>query len=646
MLSCKKTTKIFLLLFFTICLVYHTVYLPYPIGEWDDYSLPVASLISRQSLTISESDLTYYKSLFPNWAHYIDTYDLSGYTAKDGGELPWYFPTYSIACIPLTLTLQVMKLPTVYAFPFTNLVVLMLSLFVVYKFLCISDCRKLLLVLALSLNPIIFYLSWASAEVFIYSMLVISATFWYNKNYHRAALFLSIAGTLNPTIMSVGFFMIAEYFLTLFQKRERTLSLFSFYVSKFADIVGYGSCYIIGLIPLVYNYYHIGHINLTASYSGFTQAREHTLYRFLSYLFDLNYGFLPYFPFLFIIALILLFVALYKKHWHYLTWISACFVNVILYSIMIHINSGMSGIARYNAWGAVLLIFSVILFFDGIIPLRLKRLAASLLVFSTVLSGLIVAAYGPFQSINTSYVRFTPIAEYILNTFPSLYSPLHSTFNSRVSHVDGGYGYDTPIIYCAEDGYIRKILAAKKDSALLLQKLSSDMHSNEWLISKIQSLSEKEDYISIPENQKIIYCSTYPIGSSIVFSGEHYNADQYVYSGLSGPEDGFSWTDSKELVLRFKTDLSSDSLHGVIQGFVFNGRQQVKIFVNDQLVKDTIFEGGLLDFDFSNPGPSQAICIRIKLPDAISPYEVSGSEDKRILGIGLQSISFHESNPH
>ena len=56
-----------------------------------------------------------------------------------------------------------------------------------------------------------------------------------------------------------------------------------FIKKNFFAVVKYGICYIPGLIPMIYFYYHTGHINLTASYEGFTTGTETTLQRFTAY---------------------------------------------------------------------------------------------------------------------------------------------------------------------------------------------------------------------------------------------------------------------------------------------------------------------------------------------------------------------------
>jgi asparagine N-glycosylation enzyme membrane subunit Stt3 len=70
---------------------------------------------------------------------------------------------------------------------------------------------------------------------------------------------------------------------------------------------------------------------------------------------------------------------------------------------MIHINSGMSGIARYNAWGAVILIFAVVLFFDEILmEQRTRKVTLASLSFGVFLTTLIVLVYGPHYAERTS----------------------------------------------------------------------------------------------------------------------------------------------------------------------------------------------------------------------------------------------------
>ena len=198
-INLERITIIYMAVFGILMLIYCSVNVPTPVGEWDDYSLPIASIIKEHNISISDVDVAYYKELFPNWAGYIESYRLSGYTTRAGGQMAWYFPIYALVCIPFVLILSWIKLPTIYAFPYTNLAVLMISVTILNRCLKSREKTKLFMVLLLTLNPIVFYISWTSGEVFIYSMLVMGLTFWYNRWYKRAAFFVSVAGMLSPS---------------------------------------------------------------------------------------------------------------------------------------------------------------------------------------------------------------------------------------------------------------------------------------------------------------------------------------------------------------------------------------------------------------------------------------------------------------
>lgn len=104
--------------------------------------------------------------------------------------------------------------------------------------------------------------------------------------------------------------------------------------------------------------------------------------------------------------------------------------------------------------------------------------------------------YDPYISTRNNYVRWTPIAQYVLDHAPALYNPLGSTFNSRLNNIDGGYSYDTPLIYWdSRNGRIKKILASLKDKDMLLENYYSP-DDPDWLDQKVNGLSDKQSYIS------------------------------------------------------------------------------------------------------------------------------------------------------
>lgn len=636
--TAKRILNIYLIVFVIFILAINTMHPPLPMGEWDDYSLPVASILTDHNFEISADDVEAHKKIFPNWAAYIDSYVLTGFYTQAGEELTWYFPIYSIVCIPAVILLQLLHEPTEYAFTFTNIAVLMSALMFVSDYLRVRTGKKLIIVLMLSIHPILFYIGWPSAEVLIYSLLVVGLTCWYNKWFRCAAIAISLAGALNVTIMSVGIVMIFVYLIRLIIDRNRAMGVMDFIKTNIIQVIKYGSCYILGLIPLAYNYIYTGHINIQAG-TGLLNSKDTVLSRFLSYLFDLNYGILPYFSILLLIGIALFIMALFIRHWGYVEIMSMFFLNTLIFSFMSHVNCGMTGIARYNAWSSSMLIFAVGIYFDEILTKkRLQRAAIASMSIGVGLSGSILLRYGLYMANHTSYVYMTPITQYVLDKAPMLYNPLHSTFNSRTNHIDGGYDYDTPIVYTAGDGYVRKILATSNDAEELLNNYVSSEYED-WFITEVESLTEKESYISAPKRYELERCVQYELGRPILFNANQFNAASYVLCGMSGPEEWGTWTDGNEVILKLCTESDEPLLHGTIDCSAFNGEQAVRIYVDEDCVFDGRVAEGPIQFDFSNPGKKQPIELKLELPEAVSPKELNQSEDFRKLSLAIRSIT-------
>ena len=646
-INLNRFRKGYMMAFCILMLIICSVNTPVPWCEWDDYSMPIASILNDCNFTISERDVAAYKNLFPEWASNVDDYQLSGYISKDrSGEMPWYFPTYGIACIPCVLILRLLQIPTIYAFPYTNLFFLMLSLYFVHKFLKADEDKKTLLILMMSINAIVFYISWPSAEVFIFSMLLMAMVCWHNRWDKRSAIFLSIAGTLNPTIMAVGIVMIVDYMIRVVNAKDRNISWNTYIKNVIPEIILYGSCYIVGVIPMVYNYYNVGSINLSSSMYSLTHGNESTISRFIAYIIDLNFGILPYYPIPLILGGVLLFVAVWKKHIRYLELFLSFLAVVMLYSIVTHINCGMSGISRYNSWGSVLLLFTIILYYGEMIGNEIAlHIVKLFLIIGMAITGLLIMYYNPFMASRVPYTSMSPVAKYVLERCPELYNPLYSTFNSRVNHLDSGYDYTEklPIVYQTDDGYAKKILATKENKTALLSKCQMSGDSEKWFEGQLNSLDEVPSYISIPPKYSVLYAKDYKPGTELLFSSGENNSDDYVVSGLSIAEDWGKWTDGNKLLMRFVSTTDSNKYAARIDCIVYNNTQDVIVSVNNKKVfRADGFEGGTLDFEFDNPGDGRCVDIEIELPKAISPYELGVSKDKRELGLGLMRMVFTE----
>jgi len=643
----RKISCTYLVIFAAVFLAINSINTPGPTGEWDDYSLPVASLMTDGNFEISENDIAAYKKIFPRWADYIGTKYLSGFFTADGEEITWYFPVYSLFCVPFVCLLQILDQPAEYAFLFANITAFMLALLTVYHCLKVNEGKRLMLILLLSVHPIIFYFSWISAEVFIYSLVVIGIVFWCNKCYKRSAISIAVAGMLNATVLSIGIIMIIEYLIVFAKTKDINIDIFKYVRKNFHKVLKYGACFLPALIPFAYNFLNTGHFHLSAS-AGFADWSELIPLRFCSHLFDLNYGIFPYFSGVFTLGVVLFLIAVVKRHWHYISLSLMFILTVFSYSVMRHINCGMSGIARYGAWSSVILIFAVCMYVDEIVIKKVRRNIAHItMMVSILLSGLLLHNYGLVLAKNTSYVYMTPLAKYVLERAPELYNPLHSTFNSRVNHVDGGYIYKTPVIYIAEDGYVRKILATKNDAKELLDNYAME-GANDWFYQRVESLTEKESYISVPLTYKLKKCKKYKLSETIFFDAEHFNAADYMVSGLSVPENwGGTWTNGKEarLIAYIDEDVRSDLTLELNSLGTFHGPQRMIVTCGEQILFDEVHTDISIPTKISIP----LACVQDKelelvfhFPNAISPKSIGESEDERELAFALSSLKIYQ----
>lgn len=141
--------------------------------------------------------------------------------------------------------------------------------------------------------------------------------------------------------------------------------------------------------------------------------------------------------------------------------------------------------------------------------------------------------------------------------------------------------------------------------------------------------------------------SFYEYGSKIQF-GDGGNAEQYQGQGWSGPEKGFTWTDGKSasLVIPVNRPQSDLILKAVLTPFISSkvDKQKVNVYINgEKLGKWDIASAGEYEITIPESYITSSLKIDFELPDASSPSESNISNDTRILGIAVQSITLSEN---
>lgn len=643
-------TKVALLCFLVAYLVFAMMLPAGPTGESGSFSLLTVSLVESGDFVISEADYEKAVELFPLHEYYLDWY-YHDFIPKDdqGLRYPWYFGAYSFLCIPVFLALRIFRMDAIYAFAITNALLLAGALYLVYRKCKLNDMQRLLLILILGFSPIIRYIQWQSYEVATCAFIMCAITYWFQDSRYMAALLLAIAGTMNPTAMVLGIFMILEYFFSRFQKDQYHISTFVHRgISDWKEIALYALCYTPCLIPVGITYAIFSRFNAVASITGMTDYSEIGS-RMVMYLFDLNLGLLPYVPLLLILLVILTGMALAKKKWKYIFAFCGIMGTIAAYSIMHHINCGMTGIARYNAWLLPVVIITVFYGVNsGLLNICFEKIAKRAEVFSVAwcIFAVTLVAYWPNSG---NYFYWTAFAEWAMEYVPGLYNPLPSTFHSRTDHIDGGYEITAPSIYCNANGYVRKILVPEGvplDSLDNLVISAADMPIYETEYQKILE-NKPFCYLNFPTGTKIQYAEKYILGEQIQFTPTG-DGSKYFIDGISQNEGDFNWTDGQHSTLKLNVGDVEEDIVATLGFKMIYGEKQTLIVsshgrelfygevlpnqhqVNFTIPKD-IIENGIISLTF-------------EYPDAVDLSSISNGNDIRTVAFALNQMLFEIKN--
>ena len=355
------------------------------------------------------------------------------------------------------------------------------------------------LFLIFAFGPTMFYITWPSAEVLITSLCLYSLVALFCHNYKTSLLFMSIASTLNITLTPICFFIWFKYALYKEPSFYKLDKFKLFIAQNLKEIIKLSLIQLITFVPIVLNLFRWNRMVVMQGMG----TTEGLFGRFVAYLIDLNFGIFPYFPFLFFIVIAVSIFS--EKRKEYFVFLLCSLVTLIGISLMVHINCGMTGIARYNLWfSSILLVVSC--YYSSFFNKKILKATQFLTLLSAAYISIFVwTCHGIQADRGTSYTSMSPIAKRVLYYIPQLYNPLYSTFNSRTIHVDGGYNYKTPVIYVSDkDQFVKKILASKKDKELLRESLNPLSNNDQKkIISELEKLTDTDSYLNFDKRFSI-----------------------------------------------------------------------------------------------------------------------------------------------
>lgn len=192
----------------------------------------------------------------------------------------------------------------------------------------------------------------------------------------------------------------------------------------------------------------------------------------------------------------------------------------------------------------------------------------------------------------------------------------------------------------------KKEYSPDKEGQTAIQSRDSNFHAKIklYIIIAIATIY----MITLPVYQAILGDSI-EIGSSttIQLSGEEWNADQYIKSGISVNEQIYTWSKGKNLVFYPFRGAKGDYDMTITIREILNEKQTIKVLLND-------IEVGSETLQYLPDGQEQEMHVQIhftkainkielQFPDAITPRIVAGTDDDRVLAVQLVRILFEKT---
>jgi hypothetical protein len=630
-----------------------------PVGESDDYIISTVAFVNHPlSQKILPSDIETIGRWFP--AHYEDSksnYEaalehgaISHFKSPDGNVYPWYMATYSVSVVPVLALLKLLGLPLSQTYYLANILWYVAALLVVYFKLRLPRKNVFLALLLLAASPSIVYYQWNSAELFICALMIMSLVFFVNDRHSWAALLCALASTLNITICGFAFSIIGDCFAKMVAEREKSDTALLFARRNIRQTLILGACCLPALITPVFNMAVAGVLNLQNTLVSDVSLTYMWGGRFLAYLFDLNFGFLPNYPILLPLFFASVILSLARHSRKGITLAIGFFAVLSLYSCAWHINSGMQIIARYSTWLSPFLVFS------AVTQLQLggaKKLIAAAKSALLVLSAAITFAVFIFVFRNNAgnYLHFSPIAKIVLETAPALYNPYPFTFVNRTRHVDGGYWFTgEPTVYADDGGFVKKILIPEGTSGMLAGKLYGDATEIGIINAKLDGIRARDKrfaYVNV-SGSEVFYNPGYPERFDPLERSDLNT--HYGYKGLYYWENTFHWAQPEAEIVLPAERIQEAGLElsfypaPYLLAFTETERPATTIYVNGKIAAKQILAEGEVSTVFippqDLPQPEYGFYnIRLVTNAVFNPKErgMSGT-DSRNLAVGIQYI--------
>ena len=394
-------------------LAYFALAVPVRDGDGMEYWYQVESLARHFSPELREDDELAVNAHFPGPAAMLTdahaTIDIpldpaAGYeTTRDGRRYAAHFWAYPLSAVPARWLLGIVGGHPMASLQLTNAVWFLAALFVVLFGWDVPAGKKLAFLALAFAGPAVAYLPFTGAEVFTWANAVLAVVALDKQKYARCSLFACLGATQNPPLALLG---VVAVVLAASRRQWKNAGL--------AALAG-----VLALVPMAFYFAHFGTPSLIvgAATSTANISRE----RSLSMILDLNQGLMGYVPLLPLAALL----GLIRGRSAALLAVAVAVAGMALaVQTQGNWNGGGAGLHRYLVWMLPPLAWVAA---DGLGRRGRIAFAAGALVLHLPLSGV-------FPADRLSYLEQRPLARWVLNKMPQLYSPPAEIFVERQLH--------------------------------------------------------------------------------------------------------------------------------------------------------------------------------------------------------------------
>lgn len=401
-------------------------------GDGHEYFLTSISFANHGTPDLRDDDVIDYTRLrLEEGLAAPSPYDGYFRSPVDGRHYSWHFWLVPALASPIHATLDLAGLQPLKSFEILNTALLLAVMLSVALFASLSPRSRALLAALTLFSPLVWYVSWPSAEVFAGGMVVLSICAFTAKRPVAAVLFASLAATQNPALVLLVAALAGHASWSAIRVREwRTIPV----------LVAAGS---VALLPMAFYLAFFGAPNLI-QHSGMASLDFVTPGKIADFFLSLDQGLLPYVPIPLALGVLALIRAAVRRDWWALARVAIVMAAVVVTATTIEWNSDAIGLRRHAMWILPIIIWLVVdLASDS---KRVTRAVPALMAAQMLVTAAWVFPPGMSQH--------TPLCEYALGHFTWI-EPVPDVFAPRTLHLTEPLSLEVPVCFAPEHGITR-----------------------------------------------------------------------------------------------------------------------------------------------------------------------------------------------